>query len=66
MGFARNTFLLCLSSATLLSDTDTCEYLAMPGCAVGSELLPNANVDVQVLEGSFDAVFVACSEVIHS
>ncbi len=48
--FARHTFLLCLSSALLLSDMDTCEYLATPGCAVGSELLQIANVDVQVLE----------------
>ncbi len=70
-GFACHTFLLRtillrLSSASLLSDTYTCEYFATPGCAVGSELLPIANVDVRVLEGSFDAVFVACSEVIHS
>ncbi len=57
-GVARHTFLLRLSSASLLSGTDTCEYFAMPGCVVGSELLPIANVDVQVLEGSFDAVFV--------
>ena len=52
------TFLLCLSSASLLSGTDTCEYFAMPGCAVGSKLLPIANVDVQVLEGNFDVVYV--------
>ena len=60
--FLRNTFLLRLStcsSAALLSRTGTCEYFATPGCAVGSELLLIANVDVQVLEGSFDAVFVA-------
>ncbi len=31
---------------------------ATPGCAIGSDLHPIANVDVQVLEGSFDAVFV--------
>ena len=37
----------------------TSEYFAMPVCAVGSELLPIANVDVQVLEGSFDVVFIA-------
>ena len=58
-GFARHTFLLRLSSASLLSSTDTCEYFVMQGCAVGSKLLPIANVDVQVLERSFDAVFVA-------
>ena len=57
-GFVRHTFLLHLSSASLLSGTDTCKYFAMPCCAVGTELLPIANVDVQVLEGSFDAVFV--------
>ncbi len=60
MGFPCHTFLLRLSIATY-----TCEYFAMSGCAVGRELLPIANIDVQVLEGSFDAVFVACSEVIH-
>ncbi len=49
-GFAHHTFLLCLSSASLLSVTDTCEYFAMPGCAVGSEMLPIAHVDVQVLD----------------
>ena len=38
---------------------DTCEDFATPGCAVGSELLPIANVDIQVLEGRPDAVFVA-------
>ncbi len=65
-GLPRHTFLLRLSSASLLSEADTCEYFATPGCEVGSELLPIASVDVPVLEGSFDAVFVACSEVIHS
>ncbi len=30
-GFARHTFLLRLSSASLLGGTDTCEYFAMPG-----------------------------------
>ncbi len=59
MGFAQSTFLLHLSRVSLLSGTGTCEDFAMPGCAVGSKLLPVANVDVQVLEGSFEAVFVA-------
>ncbi len=63
----RATRFCCASAVRcFLSDTDTCEYFATPGCAVGSELLPIANVDVQVLEGSFDAVFVVCSEIIHS
>ena len=53
-GFACHTFLLRLSIGSLLSDTYTCEYFAMSGCAVGSELLTIANVDVQVLEGSFN------------
>ncbi len=58
--FARHTFLLRLSSASLLGGMDTCEcFFAMPGCAVGRKLLPVANVEVQVLEGSFDAVFVS-------
>ncbi len=51
--------MLRLSSAPLLGGTDSCEYFAMPGCAVGNKLLPIANVDVQVLEGSYGAVFVA-------
>ncbi len=58
-GFARHTFMLRLSSASLLSGTGTCEDFATPGCAFVSELLPIANVDVQVLEGSFEAVFAA-------
>ncbi len=58
-GFGRHTFLLWFSSFSLLSGTDTCEYFAMPGYAVGSELLPIANADIQVLDGRFDAVFVA-------
>ncbi len=38
-----HTFLLHLSSASLLNGTSTCEDFAMPGCVVGSELLPIAN-----------------------
>ncbi len=52
-GFAHHTFLLCLYSVSLLSGMGTCEDFAMPGCAIGihNELLPVANVDVQVLGG---------------
>ncbi len=59
MGFARHIFQLRLGSVLILSGMGTCEYFAMPGCAVGSELLPIANIDDLVLKGSFDAVFVA-------
>ncbi len=59
MGFASHTFLLSLSSASLLSGMGTCEDFVTPGYMVGRELLPIANVDVQVLERSFEAVFVA-------
>ncbi len=59
MRLARHMFLPHLSSALLLSSTGTCEDFITSGCAVGSKLLPIANADVQVLEGSFEAVFVA-------
>ena len=58
-GFAQQMFLLCLSSAPLLSGMGTCEDFAMPGCVVGSNLLPIASVNAEILEGSFEAVFVA-------
>ncbi len=48
----------CCASVVHRFSADTCEYFAMPSCVVGSELLPIANVDVQVLDGSFDSVFV--------
>ncbi len=57
--FACHTFLPRLSSALFLSGTGTCDDFAIPGYAVGRDLLPIASVDVQVLEGSFEAVFVA-------
>ncbi len=64
----RATCFCCASAGHRFSATWTYEYFdfAMLGCVVGSELLPIANIDVQVLEASFDVVFIACSEVIHS
>ena len=58
-GFARHMFMLRLSSTSLLGGMGTCEDFATPHCAFVSELLPIANVDVQVVEGSLEAVFVA-------
>ncbi len=59
MGFAHHTFLLCLSSVSLFYGMGRCEDFTMPDCAVGSELLPMANIDVRLLEESFEATFVA-------
>ncbi len=56
----RATRFCCASAVHRSSAARTpVNILLRQAAVVGSELLPIANVDVQVLEGSFDAIFVA-------